>query len=328
MMPPESSAQAVAERGKGMRRSGLALFLVNTVGDVGAVIAAIKFWDENRTLSYIAIAAAVAVVFLPPALAFLGVVVGVGLFAYALSEDRALSVATAVIAGGLMFALSAYLTRQRRRQEAEHEVARVEQALTEVMEVSRESRRLDPATPPQHAVPTGIESAAPTPEQPTQLPLPSYAPILHRALVLSGEAMGGASGDKLRELQIAAGRMMNFRPEEPALAPLHRAAADYAYVMFKYCDMENEATNALFTSRDKDRVRELRGQEARLKEDAEAYREVLQEEIRFLYHEEPGLFDRLDFSDRQLTWLYLDDIVDDRSGYRDTAPRSEPGIRG
>lgn len=309
-----------------MSLSGRLLTLINLIGDIGAVVAAIVFWGENRALTVAAIAALLAILFLPGLLSTLGLILGLGLFAYAVAGNAIMAVSAAALACILMFILFERDQRFQQQKDVDRQVEEVSDTLQRVLELRREATKLDPDTPPEYAQPAELQGAKLTLGQPVALPLESYAPILHRGLTLAAEAMGSANDEEFRALQVAAGRLGNFRPRDPTLADLHNSAVNFVHAMFRSCDAEATARAALFTSNDRAKVEALRAEDARWEEEVQIQLEDVQRNIRDLYTLDRPLFDRLGFSSHELTWLYLDDIVDEleaKAPERETSDESQ-----
>lgn len=310
-----------------MRLSGRFLVLMNVIGDIGAIVAAIKFWGDNRTLSIVAIATAIAIFLLPPTISSLGVFVGIGLFAYAIAENGLIAVLSGAIGAAASVVLLGREKLHAEQEQAEQQLEEVSSALSRMRRIQNESQQLDPATPRQHAhIAAAAVAARPTAENPFALPLESYAPILHRGLTLAAESMGRANEEEFRALQLAAGRLQNFRPIDPALADLHDAAAAYVLAMFRYCDTVDQVSRTVFRSDSRSQAEELREKERQWEKATQAHLEQLQSAIYDIYSDKRRpLFDRLGFSVHELTYLYLDDIVDDMEA-ADAAIIEEPEI--
>jgi hypothetical protein len=197
---------------------------------------------------------------------------------------------------------------EQEQREADRCAAELSERLRRTSELRDEARQLDPATPPQYADPVELQGVEPSPEQPVNLPLESYAPILHNSLTLAAESMGQASEEGYRSFEAAMEKMANSRPKDRTLAELHESAAAYVHAMYRYCEAGAEASYGRIRSSDPMLHNKLRAEESHWEQATNTRLESVQWNIRDLYSNDRPLFDRLGFSIHELVYLELDDL--------------------
>lgn len=116
----------------------------------------------------------------------------------------------------------------------------------------------------------------------------------------------------LDDLQSAAQAVADRQPNTPILEILDTAALNYLARRLQQATVEGRWTAAVFSLGDRDLVQRLDVEKESCDQEANTRLTVLQVAVRIIFSQAPAYFERLGLQDSTLTYLYLDDVVDDR----------------